>query len=54
MSVPGSMALLLSAAPITPARKTLEANSADLPRFKFWLCRKYCGIQLRNSHRVQP
>ena len=43
-----------SESPITPARNTLEANSADLPRFKFWLCRKYWGIQLRNSHSVQP
>jgi hypothetical protein len=30
-----------SVSPSTPAKKTPEANAADFPMSRWWLCRKY-------------
>src|ERR1700722_4355918 len=40
--------------PSTPPKNTPDANNADRLRSRPLLCWKYCGIQLKNSHKVQP
>src|SRR5580658_8971475 len=40
--------------PSTPAKNTAEANSADRGKSRLLSCKKYCGIQLKNSQSVQP
>ncbi len=43
-----------SKSPATPAKNTPEAKKAERVMSSFWLCMKYCGIQLKNSQNTQP
>jgi hypothetical protein len=40
--------------PRTPAKKTPDENNAELCRSRWYWFLKNDGIQVRNSHNVQP